>query len=84
MKISQTVEFGQISHSYMSTWKDDNEVELYAGEDKVVFTMSEEVMKQLHKKLGDKLTELAASRIEEAHKLADDSLIQQEEQSENE
>ena len=78
MKISQTVEFGQISHPYMSTWKDDNEVELYAGEDKVVFTMSEEVMKQLHKKLGDKLTELAASRIEEAHKLA------QEESSEDE
>ena len=69
MQISQTVEFGQISHSYMSTWKDDNEVELYAGEDKVVFTMSEEVMKQLHKKLGDKLTELAAARLEDAQKL---------------
>ena len=78
MKISQTVDFGQISHTYMSTWKDNNEVELYAGEDKVVFTMSEEVMKQLHKKLGDKLTELAASRVEEAHKLA------QEESSEDE
>ena len=70
MQISQTVDFGQISHTYMSTWKDNNEVELYAGEDKVVFTMSEEVMKQLHKKLGDKLTELAAARIEDAHKLA--------------
>ena len=70
MKISQTVEFGQISHSYMSTWKDDNEVELYAGEDKVVFTMSEDTMKQLHKKLGEKLTSLAADRVEEAHKLA--------------
>ena len=42
MQISQTVDFGQISHTYMSTWKDNNEVELYAGEDKVVFTMSEE------------------------------------------
>ena len=78
MKISQTVDFGQISHTYLSTWKSDNEVELYAGEDKVVFTMSEETMKQLHKKLGDKLMELAADRIEEAHKLA------QEEQSEDE
>ena len=78
MQISQTVDFGQISHTYMSTWKDDNEVELFAGEDKVVFTMSEETMKQLHKKLGDKLTELAASRIEEAHKIA------QEESSEDE
>ena len=70
MKISQTVDFGQISHTYMSTWKDNNEVELYAGEDKVVFTMSEEVMKQLHKKLGDKLTELAAARLEDAQKIA--------------
>ena len=78
MKISQTVDFGEISHTYLSTWKSDNEVELYAGEDKVVFTMSEEVMRQLHKKLGDKLTDIAASRIEEAHKLA------QEESSEDE
>jgi len=70
MKISQTVDFGQISHTYLSTWKSDNEVELYAGEDKVVFTMSEETMKQLHKKLGEKLTSIAADRIEEAHKLA--------------
>ena len=53
----------------MTTSKDNNEVELYAGEDKVVFTMSEEVMKQLHKKLGDKLTELAAARLEDAQKL---------------
>ena len=69
MKISQTVDFGQISHSYVSTWKSDNEVELYAGEDKVVFTMSEEVMKQLHKKLGDKLTGIAAERLEQAKEL---------------
>ena len=70
MKISQTIEVGQITTTYVSSWKSDNEVELYAGDDKVVFTMPEEVMKQLHKKLGDKLTELAATRIEEAHKLA--------------
>ena len=69
MQISQTVDFGQISHTYMSTWKDNNGVELYAGEDEVVFAMSEEVMKQLHKKLGDKLTELAAARLEDAQKL---------------
>ena len=70
MKISKKIEVGQIDHTYMSSWKDDNEVELYKGDDTVVFTMSEDVMKQLHKKLGDKLTELAAARIEDAHKLA--------------
>ena len=68
MKISKKIEVGQIDHTYMSTWKDDNEVELHKGDDCIVFTMSEEVMKQLHKKLGDKLTELAASRIEETKK----------------
>ena len=78
MKISQTIEVGQINTTYVSSWKSDNEVELYAGDDKVVFTMSEEVMKQLHKKLGEKLTQLAADRIEEAHKVA------QEESSEDE
>ena len=70
MKISQKVEFGQIDHTYLSSWKSDNEVELHKGDDTVVFTMSEDVMKQLHKKLGDKLTELAAARLEDAHKLA--------------
>tara|TARA_R100000008_G_C3485627_1_gene116102 strand:- start:324 stop:560 length:237 start_codon:yes stop_codon:yes gene_type:complete len=78
MKISQKIELGQIDHTYLSSWKSDNEVELHKGSDTVVFTMSEEVMKQLHKKLGDKLTELAAARIEEAMKVA------QEEQSEDE
>ena len=70
MKISKKIEIGQIDHTYMSSWKNDNEVELYKGDDTVVFTMSEDVMKQLHKKLGDKLTELAAARLEDAHKLA--------------
>ena len=78
MKISQKVEFGQIDHTYLSSWKSDNEVELHKDDDVVVFTMTEEVMKQLHKKLGEKLTSLAADRIEEAHKLA------QEESSEDE
>ena len=70
MKISQKIEVGQIDHTYLSSWKSDNEVELHKGDDTVVFTMSEDVMKQLHKKLGDKLTELAAARLEDAHKLA--------------
>ena len=70
MKISQRIEVGQIGHTYVSSWKSDNEVELHKGDDTVVFTMSEEVMKQLHKKLGEKLTQIAADRIEEAHKLA--------------
>ena len=70
MKISQKVEFGQISHTYVSSWKSDNEVELHNGDDVVLFTMTEEVMAQLHKKLGDKLTQLATERLEAAKELA--------------
>ena len=73
MKISQTVEFGQVDSTYLSTWKSDNEIELRNGEDKVVFTVSEEVMKQLHKKLGDKLTDIAQKRLQEAQQLAEES-----------
>ena len=68
MEIHKKIVVGQIDHTYLSSWKSDNEVELHKGNDVVVFTMSEDVMKQLHQKLGDKLTELAASRIEETKK----------------
>ena len=70
MKISQKIEVGQLDHTYLASWKSDNEVELHKGDDTVVFTMSEEVMKQLHKKLGDKLTQIASERLEEAKQLA--------------
>ena len=70
MKISQTVDFGQVENTFVSTWKSDNEIELRKGEDKVIFTMSEEVMKQLHKRLGDKLTSIAAERLAQAKELA--------------
>ncbi len=70
MKISQKIEVGQIDHTYLSSWKSDNELELHKGDDVVVFTMTEEVMKQLHKKLGDKLTQLATERLEAAKELA--------------
>ena len=69
MKISQTIEVGQVNTTYVSSWKSDNEVELYAGDDKVVFTMAEEVMKQLHKKLGEKLTQIADERLDEAQQM---------------
>ena len=70
MKISKKIEVGQIDHTYLSSWKSDNEVELHVGDDVVMFTMTEEVMAQLHKKLGDKLTQLATERLEAAKQLA--------------
>ena len=73
MKISQKVEFGQIDHTYLSSWKSDNELELHKGDDVVMFTMTEEDMAQLHKKLGDKLTQLATERLEAAKQLTEES-----------
>jgi len=70
MKISKKIEVGQIDHTYLSSWKSENEVELHKDDDVVVFTMTEEVMAQLHKKLGDKLTQLATERLEAAKELA--------------
>jgi len=40
--------------------------------------MSEEVMEQLHKKLGDKLTKLAAERLEAAQQLAQEEVSEDE------
>jgi hypothetical protein len=78
MEIHKKIVVGQIDHTYLSSWKSDNEIELHKGNDVVMFTMTEDVMEQLHKKLGDKLTKLAAERLEAAQQLA------QEESSEDE
>ena len=70
MKISKKIEVGQIGHTYVSSWKSDNEVELHVGDDVVTFSMTDEVMKQFHKKLGDKLTQRASEQLEAAKELA--------------
>ena len=69
MEIHKKIVVGQIDHTYLSSWKSDNEVELHKGNDVVMFTMTEQVMEQLHKKLGDKLTQLAKERVEAAQEL---------------
>ena len=70
MKISQKVELGQIDHTYVSSWSSSNEVELHKGDNSVTFSMSEDCLIQLHKKLGEKLTNIAAERLEAAKELA--------------
>ena len=78
MEIHKKIVVGQINHTYLSSWKSDNEVELHKGNDIVMFTMTEEVMEQLHKKLGDKLTKIAAERLEAAQQLAQEELSEDE------
>ena len=78
MEIHKKIVVGQIGHTYLSSWKSDNEVELHKGNDIVMFTMTEEVMEQLHKKLGDKLTKIAAERLEAAQQLAQEEISEDE------
>ena len=78
MEIHKKLVVGQTDHTSLSSWKSDNEAEPHKGNDVVMFTMTEEVMQQLHKKLGDKLTQIANERLEAAQQLA------QEESSEDE
>ena len=82
MEIQKKFVVGQIDHTYVSSWKSDNEVELHKGNDTVMFSMTEEVMAQFHKKLGDKLTDISKKRLEEAQQLAQQ--LAQEESSEDE
>ena len=70
MKISRKVELGQIDHTYVSSWSSSNEVELHKGDDSVTFSMSEDCLIQFHRKLGEKLTNIAAERLEAAKELA--------------
>ena len=78
MEIHKKIVVGQIDHTYLSSWKSDNEVELHKDNDVVMFKMTEEVMQQFHKKLGDKLTKIAAERLEAAQQLAQEELSEDE------
>ena len=78
MEIHKKIVVGQIDHTYLSSWKSDNEVELHKDNDVVMFKMTEEVMQQFHKKLGDKLTQIANERLEAAQKLAQEELSEDE------
>lgn len=69
MKISQTVDAGRVTSTYMSSWR-DNELELNFGDDnKVTCNLPEDIMEQLHKQLGERLTDLAEKRLEAAKEL---------------
>ena len=69
MKISQTIDAGRVTSTYMSSWR-DNELELNFGDDnKVTCSLPEDIMERLHKQLGEKLTDLAEKRMEAAKEL---------------
>ena len=70
MKISQVIEAGSVKGFYVSSWS-DNELELHVEDGTVKVNLPEDVMKRLHKSLGEKLTTLAKKRVDVAKELAE-------------
>ena len=70
MKVRQVIEAGPVKSFYMSSWT-DNELELHVDGGEIKTSLPEDVMKRLHKALGEKLTTLAKQRVDEAKELAE-------------
>jgi hypothetical protein len=65
MKVSTVIEAGSVESFYMSSWS-DNELEMQVSGGTVKVNLPENVIKNLHNRLGERLTDLAEKRIKEA------------------
>ena len=65
MKVSTVIEAGSVESFYMSSWS-DNELEMQVSGGTVKVNLPENVIKNLHKMLGERLTDLAQERLKEA------------------
>lgn len=70
MKVTQIIEAGQVKNFYMSSWT-DNEMELTFEGGEIKLSLPEDVMKRLHQRLGEKLTNLAEKRLTEAKEMVE-------------
>ncbi len=66
MKVSTVIEAGSVQSFYMSSWGIGNELEMQVSGGTVKVNLPENVIKNLHKRLGERLTDLAEKRLEEA------------------
>ena len=71
MKVRQVIEAGPVSGFYMSSWNGDNEMELTFEGGEIKLSLPEDVMKRLHQRLGEKLTNLAEKRLTEAKEIVE-------------
>ena len=71
MKIETIINAGPVSSVYLSSWG-DGELELTVKDGSIKLELSEEIMKRLHERLGEKLTGLAQKRLEQAKQLTED------------
>jgi hypothetical protein len=65
MKVSTVIEAGSVESFYMSSWS-DNELEMQVSGGTVKVNLPENVIKNLHNRLGERLTDLAEKRLQEA------------------
>tara|TARA_B100000676_G_C18038079_1_gene823020 strand:+ start:914 stop:1147 length:234 start_codon:yes stop_codon:yes gene_type:complete len=71
MKIETIINAGPVDSVYLSSWG-DGELELTVKGGSIKVELSEEIMKRLHERLGEKLTGLAQKRLEQAKQLTED------------
>mgnify|MGYP001277427798 FL=1 len=71
MKIETIINAGPVNSVYLSSWG-DGELELTVKDGSIKVELSEEIMKRLHERLGEKLTGLAQKRLEQAKQLTED------------
>jgi len=70
MKVSTIIEAGSVESFYMSSWS-DNELEMQVSGGTVKVNLPENVIKNLHKRLGERLADLAEKRLTEAKEMVE-------------
>jgi len=70
MKVSTIIEAGSVESFYMSSWS-DNELEMQVSGGTVKVNLPENVIKNLHKRLGERLADLAEKLLTEAKEMVE-------------
>ena len=70
MKVRQVIEAGPVQWFYMPAGP-DNKMELTFEGGEIKLSLPEDVMKRLHQRLGEKLTDLAEKRLTEAKEMVE-------------
>jgi hypothetical protein len=69
MKVKQVVEAGEVKSVYF--WASSLDVELTVDGGELKFKLTESMLKDLHRRFGQALTDLAESRLADAKALVD-------------
>ena len=64
MKVSQHINAGTVTYSYLRNWGSEN-FQLNFGNDQIECHLPEEMMRELHEKLGKAIADLDRERAEQ-------------------